>query len=170
MKQSLHAVLVVIQKTGVLIVGKSGSGKSSLALELLRRGYQLVSDDAVLCQIKQHKIYGSNPLKLGQYLDVPVIGIIDVSKIYGQQAHCPEHSIDLIIKLGKNAPALPKAFQDYSLKQLQLHTKATSDLATLLECAAAEQQLQQQGYNAKQTFFEQQQQAIAQIQTKESTA
>jgi len=168
MTQIIHAVLLKLEQTGILIIGESGSGKSMLALELLRRGHQLVSDDAVLCFEQQNQLYGKNPLNLGQYLHVPQIGIINVCKIYGKHAYCSKQQIDWVLELGLASVNLPEQFKKYKLKSLRLQTNAISDLATLLECAVANQQLQQQGYFAEQLFFEQQQQVIT--QTKGSTA
>ncbi len=170
MNRIIHAVFVVVQETGVLILGDSGSGKSQLALELLRRGHQLVSDDAVQCYDAQAQLYGKNPLGLGQYLDVSMIGIIDVSRIYGAKACCPRHRIDLALEIGAMRPTLSEPFADYALDYLRLRADATSDLATLLECAVANRQLKQQGFDAKQQFFQQQQRAIEQSPTKESSA
>ena len=44
---SIHGVLVDVYGEGVLIMGDSGIGKSEAALELLKRGHRLVSDDVV---------------------------------------------------------------------------------------------------------------------------
>lgn len=44
---SIHGVLVDVYGVGVLIMGESGIGKSEAALELIKRGHRLVTDDVV---------------------------------------------------------------------------------------------------------------------------
>jgi len=44
---SIHGVLVDVYGEGILIMGESGIGKSEAALELIKRGHRLVTDDVV---------------------------------------------------------------------------------------------------------------------------
>jgi len=85
---SLHGTLVDISGVGVLIRGKSGLGKSEVALELVRRGHQLVADDRVdIYQRELGIIVGEAPDLLKEYLEIRGIGIVNVVKLFGAKAY-----------------------------------------------------------------------------------
>jgi len=76
-KSVIHATLVEIEGKGVLISGKSQSGKSDLALRLISRyNAVLVADDMVVLENKEGKIIGSAPDNLAGLLEIRGIGII----------------------------------------------------------------------------------------------
>lgn len=73
----IHATLVSIGKYGVLLKGKSSSGKSDLALRLIESGRaRLVADDIVEIFAKKGKVYGTSPENLRGLLEVRGVGII----------------------------------------------------------------------------------------------
>ncbi len=88
MKQTIPGVMLNIFNTGVLIQGESGIGKSELALQLLDRGHQLISDDAVELQCTNQQLISSAPESLRGFLSVRNISIIDVAKHFGASALC----------------------------------------------------------------------------------
>ena len=81
------------EKKGVLILGKSGSGKSSLALSLVANGAQLVCDDRVQLQVKNKILMMTKPSSLPSALEVRGLGLIKVPLI-------TEARVDLIIDMG----------------------------------------------------------------------
>ena len=97
---TIHGVLVDVYGEGLLITGESGIGKSEAALELIRRGHRLVSDDVVeIRRPNNERLYGRAP-SITQYLiELRGIGIIDVKSLYGVEAVKDEQRIDLVIKL-----------------------------------------------------------------------
>ncbi|OON95427.1 MAG: HPr(Ser) kinase/phosphatase [Epulopiscium sp. Nele67-Bin005] len=97
---SLHGVLVDVYGEGVLIMGESGIGKSETALELIRRGHRLVSDDAVVIKrISETTLMGTSPSIIRHFMEVRGIGIVDVKQIFGVGAVKKHKQIDLVIKL-----------------------------------------------------------------------
>jgi HPr kinase/phosphorylase len=95
-----HGVLLVICDCGVLLIGKSRLGKSSLALELIKEGHRLVADDAPCFQrTDPGQLIGSCPDLLQDLLAVPGLGIVDIRAIYGNQAIARQHRLDLVIRL-----------------------------------------------------------------------
>lgn len=87
-----HGVLMNVADQGVLIVGAAGSGKSSLALELLHHHHQLIADDCIEFQQQNSLIVGYCPPLLSGLLHQREIGLINVSKLFGGSAiasHCP---------------------------------------------------------------------------------
>lgn len=99
-KISIHAVLVEVYGIGVLITGESGVGKSETALELIKRGHRLISDDVV--EIKRSgndRLIGTAPELLKQYMEIRGIGIIDIRTLYGIGAVKESVDIDMCIHL-----------------------------------------------------------------------
>ena len=97
---SIHGVLVDVYGEGVLIMGESGIGKSEAALELIRRGHRLVTDDVVeIRKINEHTLIGTSPEVTRHFIELRGIGIIDVKTLYGVECVKEKQQIDLVIKL-----------------------------------------------------------------------
>ncbi len=97
---SIHGVLVDVYGEGLLIMGESGIGKSEAALELVRRGHRLVTDDVVeIRKINEHTLIGTSPDITRYFIEVRGIGIIDVKALYGVECVKEKQQIDLVIKL-----------------------------------------------------------------------
>lgn len=71
----VHGTCVDIKGAGVLILGRSGSGKSSLAIQLIDRGATLIADDQTLLSREESKLIAHTPLKLRGILEVRGIGL-----------------------------------------------------------------------------------------------
>ena len=99
-RQSVHGTLVDINGVGVLIRGSSGIGKSEVALELVRRGHQLVADDRVdIYQREPGILVGEAPELLQKYLEIRGIGIVNVVKLFGASAYKENKRIMLAVDL-----------------------------------------------------------------------
>lgn len=97
---SIHGVLVDVYGEGVLIMGESGIGKSEAALELIKRGHRLVSDDVVeIRRVSDVTLVGSAPDITRHFIELRGIGIIDVKTLFGVESVKDTQSIDLVIKL-----------------------------------------------------------------------
>ncbi|PKC52087.1 serine kinase of the HPr protein, partial [Rhizophagus irregularis] len=97
---AMHGVLVDVYGIGVLIIGKSGVGKSETALELIKKGHRLVADDCVeIRQEAEDLIVGSPPPLLEHLLEIRGIGIIDIITLFGASAVRPKKRITLIVEL-----------------------------------------------------------------------
>ncbi len=93
-------MLVDVYGEGVLIIGESGIGKSEAALELIKRGHRLVSDDVVeLRKVSDVTLVGSAPDITRHFIELRGIGIIDVKTLFGVESVKDTQSIDLVIKL-----------------------------------------------------------------------
>ena len=76
---SIHGVLVDVYGEGVLIMGESGIGKSEAALELIRRGHRLVSDDVVeIRKVSNDTLIGTSPDITRHFIELRGIGIVDI--------------------------------------------------------------------------------------------
>lgn len=95
-----HGTLLDVNGVGVLVRGKSGLGKSEVALELVRRGHQLVADDRVdIYQREKGVIVGEAPDLLKRYLEIRGIGIVNVVHLFGVKAFKESKKIMLVIDL-----------------------------------------------------------------------
>ena len=97
---SVHGVLVDIYGEGVLITGESGIGKSEAALELIKRGHRLVTDDAVeIRRVSEETLVGSAPDITKHFIELRGIGIVDVKTLFGVSSVKDTQNIDLVIRL-----------------------------------------------------------------------
>ena len=96
----MFRVLVDVYGEGVLITGESGIGKSEAALELIKRGHRLVSDDVVeIRKVSDDTLVGSAPDITRHFIELRGIGIIDVKTLYGVQSVMDTTNINLVIRL-----------------------------------------------------------------------
>jgi len=153
-----HGVLVDIYGVGVLIMGKSGVGKSETVLELLQRTHRLVADDAVDIKKIGTRLVGTSPESIRHFLEVRGIGVIDISLMYGAGAVVDEKEIDLVVKLEEWNPKteyerLGAADEHYNIldidvPMLTVPVKTGRNLAVILEVATRNYRLKTQGHNA----------------------
>jgi len=81
---TMHGTLVDVYGVGLLYTGKSGIGKSEIALDLVERGHRLVADDVVkIFRKSPDLIVGTGAELLGHHMEIRGIGIIDVEKLFG---------------------------------------------------------------------------------------
>jgi HPr kinase/phosphorylase len=96
----LHADLVEAEGLGILILGKSGIGKSEAALDLVARGHRLVADDVVLVRrISASVLRGRAAALLAHHMEIRGLGVIDVEALFGTLATLDERQIDLVVEL-----------------------------------------------------------------------
>lgn len=162
-RNSLHGTLLDISGVGVLIRGKSGLGKSEVALELVRRGHQLVADDRVdIYQREMGVVVGEAPELLRKYLEIRGIGIVNVVKMFGAKAYKENKKIMLVIdlepwnqqenydRLGLENSAIK--FFDTDIAHIRIPISEGRNVASLVEAAAVNARLKYLGENAAQEF------------------
>ena len=97
---SVHATFLDIHGLGTLIMGHSGIGKSETALDLIKRGHQLISDDLVeIFEKEPGNLIGTAPDILKRYMEIRGIGIVDVVHMFGAGAYRPKKNVKLVIEL-----------------------------------------------------------------------
>jgi HPr kinase/phosphorylase len=83
-RTSVHGVLVEVFGVGILIIGKSGVGKSECALELIERGHRLVADDVVdIRSISDTFLIGSGAKLIRHHMEIRGLGIININHLFG---------------------------------------------------------------------------------------
>jgi|TARA_B100001971_G_C18128010_1_gene503182 HPr kinase/phosphorylase len=96
---SQHGVLISLYNIGILLIGKSGIGKSECAIELLNKGARLISDDIVIIENIRGSLIGKPPDAIKELIEIRGIGIINVREIFGSNAIENESKIDLVVEL-----------------------------------------------------------------------
>ncbi len=97
-----HGVFVEIKGKGILIIGKSGIGKSEVVLDLISRGHKLIADDSVsFYKNDQNKIIGKAPSLLKNLMEVRGLGILDIKKLFGRKSVASEQKLFLVIEVKK---------------------------------------------------------------------
>ena len=161
---TIHGVLVDVYGVGVLITGESGIGKSEAALELVRRGHRLVSDDVVeISRINDHTLIGTAPEITRNFIELRGIGIVDVKTLYGVECIKEKQEIDLVIKLSewkKDAEYDRMGLEDEHIEYLgnkvvchSVPIRPGRNLAVICETAAVNHRQKKMGYNAAQELY-----------------
>lgn len=99
--ETLHASCIAIDGRAVLIEGRSGEGKSDLALRLIDRGALLVSDDYTICTRTDGVLYGAPPATIAGKIEVRGIGIVELP-------HADRAPIALLVTILDDPPRLPE--------------------------------------------------------------
>jgi HPr kinase/phosphorylase len=96
----VHGVLMEIMGVGVLIIGRSGIGKSENALDLVMRGHRLITDDVVeVKKIGVMELVGEAPEMIRNLLEIRGIGIVDIRQLFGVSAVRERSKIELVVEL-----------------------------------------------------------------------
>lgn len=161
---SIHGVLVDVYGEGVLIMGESGIGKSEAALELIKRGHRLVSDDVVeLRRVSDVTLVGSAPDITRHFIELRGIGIIDVKTLFGVESVKDTQSIDLVIKLEEwnrdkeyDRLGMEEEYTEFLGNKVVCHSlpiRPGRNLAVIVESAAVNHRQKKMGYNAAQELY-----------------
>lgn len=158
---TIHGVLVDVYGEGVLIMGESGIGKSEAALELIKRGHRLVSDDAVeISKVSDETLIGTAPDITRHLIELRGIGIVDVKTLFGVQSVKETQTINMVIKLEEwdrekkyDRLGLEEEYIEFLGNKVVCTTlpiRPGRNLAVIVESAAVNYRQKQMGYNAAQ--------------------
>lgn len=166
---SIHGVLVDVYGVGVLIMGESGIGKSESALELIKRGHRLVSDDVVeIHKVSDETLVGTAPDITRHFIELRGIGIVDVKTLFGVQSVRETQNIDLVITLEDwnkekeyDRLGMEEQYTEFLGNKVvchQLPIRPGRNLAIIVETAAINHRQKKMGYNAAQELYKRVQQ------------
>ena len=169
---SIHGVLVDVYGVGVLIMGESGIGKSEAALELIKRGHRLVTDDVVeIRKVSDETLVGSAPDVTKNFIELRGIGIVDVKSMFGVQSVRETQNIDLVITLEDwsrekeyDRLGLEEEYTEFLGNKVVCHSipiRPGRNLAIIVESAAVNHRQKQMGYNAAQELYKRVQENLA---------
>jgi HPr kinase/phosphorylase len=159
---ALHGVLVDVLGVGVLLLGKSGIGKSECALDLVLRGHRLVADDIVEISRKGDALLGKSSDIIRHHMEVRGLGIINVKDLFGVSAVRDQKRIELVVvlefwredreydRLGVDQTHFEML--EVRVPQITLPVSPGRNLTTLVEVAARNHLLKQQGHDSAIEF------------------
>lgn len=161
---SIHGVLVDVYGEGLLIMGESGIGKSEAALELIKRGHRLVSDDVVeIRKVSDDTLIGRAPDITRHFIELRGIGIVDIKTLFGVQSVKETQGIDLVIKLEDwskereyDRLGLEEDYIEFLGNKVVCHSipiRPGRNLAIICESAAINCRQKKMGYNAAQELY-----------------
>lgn len=158
-----RGVLMDVHGVGVLLMGKSGVGKSECALELVTRGHTFVADDII--EIRAHQetvLMGSGRCFITHHMEIRGIGIIDISRLLGPRAIRSEKQIDLAVTLEDWNPAVEYdrlgidedkiTILEVDIPSITVPVRPGRSIATIIEVAALNQKLKSAGTYMAQEF------------------
>ena len=159
----VHGVLIDVLGIGILLLGKSGIGKSEAALDLVLRGHRLVADDVV--EIKKRMpdlLIGASKELLKHHMEIRGLGILNVKDLFGISAVRDTKKVELVIELAdwNEAEEYDRlgveerryAILDVALPMLRVPIRPGRNIASLIEVAARNQLLKHQGKHSAREF------------------
>jgi HPr kinase/phosphorylase len=144
---STHGALLDVHGVGILLLGRSGLGKSECALELVTRGHRLIADDVVeLRPDGQGGLLGTAPERVRHYMEIRGLGILNIPDLFGPESVCDEVRVDLICRLEAwrdgveyervGLERLTMELDGFDVPRVTLPARPAGSLATVVEVAA----------------------------------
>jgi HPr kinase/phosphorylase len=160
---SLHGVLMDVFGVGVLILGKSGIGKSECALDLILRGHRLVADDMVHIQKRSpSSVIGSGFEVIQHHMEIRGLGIINIRSLFGVEAIREKKKIELVLELMEwdthreydrlGFEEEKFSILDVELPMLRIPVTPARNLTTIIEVAVRNHLLKVMGYDSALEF------------------
>ncbi len=169
---TIHGVLMDVLGVGILLLGKSGIGKSEAALELVLRSHRLVADDVV--ELRRHgpdTIYGSGSEIIKHHMEIRGLGIINIKDLFGISAVRDTKKIELVAELVEwdeealydrlGTEELTHPLLDVPIAMIRVPIRPGRNISTILEVAARNQLLKFQGKHSAREFRERIDRAVA---------
>ncbi len=161
---SVHGVLVDVFGVGLLLLGKSGIGKSECALELVLRGHRLIADDIVKCEWRPPGIvFGAPADLLRHHIEVRGLGVLNIKALFGVTSVREKKRIDVVVRLDEweadaeyDRLGLDEKFHTIlgtPIRELIVPVRSGRDMGTILEIAARNELLRKAGTNSSLEFM-----------------
>ncbi|HVP69447.1 MAG TPA: HPr(Ser) kinase/phosphatase [Anaeromyxobacteraceae bacterium] len=169
---SMHGVLLDVLGVGILLLGKSGIGKSEIALDLVMRGHRLVADDIV--DVKRRtpdSVVGSGSEIIKHHMEIRGLGIINIKDLFGVASIRERKKIEIVLELVEWDPSVEydrlgvddRKFRilDVEIPMLVVPVRPGRNMTTIIEVAARNHLLKLQGHHSAREFQERLNRAIA---------
>ena len=178
---TLHGVLVDVLGVGVLLLGKSGVGKSECALDLVLKGHRLVADDVIKVRMKLPAVlFGEGSDLLSYHMEIRGLGIINIKHLFGVASIRERKKIDLVIELvewqeGVEYDRLGIDEESYTILGiavpfLRIPIRPGRNMTSIVEVAARNQLLKEMGYHSAREFQDRLEQRMAETALRHSRA
>ncbi|MBI4412329.1 MAG: HPr(Ser) kinase/phosphatase [Deltaproteobacteria bacterium] len=161
----VHGVLMDVYGVGILIIGKSGIGKSECALDLVLRGHRLVADDVVEIKKKPPAtLYGMGSELIEHHMEIRGLGIINIKDLFGVAAIRDRKLVDIVVELVEWNPEYEYdrlgidehkyTILEVPLPYLKIPVSPGRNVTTIIEVAARNNLLKQRGKYSSKEFDE----------------
>jgi HPr kinase/phosphorylase len=162
---ALHGVLVDVYGIGVLLLGKSGIGKSECALELVSRGHQLVADDVVRCDWRPPGLVFGQPAELlRHHIEIRGLGVLDIRELFGVTSVSDRKQVDLVVRLcgwddEEDFDRLGLEHRTHeilgtAIREVRVPVRPGRDMGGIIEMAARNELLRRDGRHSAREFLE----------------
>jgi HPr kinase/phosphorylase len=169
---SMHGVLLDVFGVGILLLGKSGIGKSEIALDLIMRGHRLVADDIVdVKRSSPDSVHGAGSEIIKHHMEIRGLGIINIKDLFGVAAIRERKKIEIVLELVEWDPNVEydrlgveeRKFRilDVEIPMLVVPVRPGRNMTTIVEVAARNHLLKLQGHHSAKEFQERLNRAIA---------
>ena len=159
----VHGSFVDVYGIGVLLIGRSGIGKSEIALDLVERGHRLVADDVVMITRKGEGILmGAGTDLVKHFMEIRGLGLIDVRSMFGIRAIRFQKRVELVIELMEWRPDEDYtrtglddegiSILDVQLPRVELPIFPGKNVTVICEVIALNHLLKHYGYDAAKEF------------------
>ncbi len=160
---TLHGVLMDVYGVGILIIGKSGIGKSECALDLVLKGHRLVADDVVEIRKKPPAtLYGSSTDLLQYHLEIRGLGILNIKDLFGVAAIREQKLVEIVVELVEWNPNYEYdrlgidehkyMILEVPVPYLKIPVSPGRNITTIIEVAARNNLLKAQGHYSSRKF------------------
>ena len=160
----VHGAMVDVYGIGILIVGKSGIGKSEVALDLVERGHRLVADDVVMLTKKSSVLMASATEMSKHFMEIRGLGIIDVMSMFGIRSVRYQKRLEVVMELTLweenqevNRTGLDHdtvSLLDLEIPQIKLPITPGKNITVIAEVIAMNHLLKHYGYDPAEAFQE----------------
>jgi HPr kinase/phosphorylase len=178
---SVHGVLIDVLGVGILLLGKSGIGKSEAALDLVLRGHRLVADDVV--EIRRRvpdALIGSGSEIIKHHMEIRGLGIINIKDLFGISAVRENKKVELVVELADwnedeeydrlGVEELHHSILDVAVPMLRVPIRPGRNISSIIEVAARNQLLKVQGKHSAREFQERLNRALLEVEQQRATS
>jgi HPr kinase/phosphorylase len=168
----VHGAMVDVYGIGIMIAGKSGIGKSEVALDLVERGHRLVADDVIMLTKKSNVLMASSTDTNGHFMEIRGLGIIDIMSMFGIRAVRYQKRLEVLVDLflWDETSHIERTGLDQQtvnilgieIPYIRLPITPGKNITVIAEVIAMNHLLKHYGYDAAKTFQEKIQQKIRQ--------
>jgi HPr kinase/phosphorylase len=161
----IHGALIDVMGIGILIIGKSGVGKSEAALDLISRNHRLVADDIVeISKYLPNLLVGKGIPVIRHHMEIRGLGIISIPSLYGPSAVRESKKIEMVIRMENwrenkeyerlGMEELRQEYLGVEIPLLEIPVKPGRSMGTIIEVAARDRLLKLRGINSSEIFQE----------------
>lgn len=162
---SIHGVLLDVFGVGILLIGKSGIGKSECALDLILRGHRLVADDIVNVRKRPPStLYGMGSEIIKYHMEIRGLGIINIRDLFGISAVRDRKVIEMVIELAEWSSEIEydrlgleehrHTILDVNVPLIQIPVRPGRNLSAIIEVATRNHLLKLGGHHSAREFQE----------------